>query len=290
MKSRGIICAVLALFVFNFISATSSIEVRMSQAQFVESTSELTVKLEIKVLNNESLNLASQNYRIYYDSKALGLNLNHSALDLPSNLYGNMEVIDHFEDIDARAVSKLSYDAQIGFINFNVNLKDHLKGGVVIDDDQEWTSIARLSFQVKDKDAIALASWARHGLTEEYASAFVQVSEWVGPSDIETVNIERYHDLVFQTSDKLSEETSTITIGPNPSVDFIKLESNSMLPAGGEVVISEVSGKVLKTIQIDGKSKDIIINTQEFVAGMKLVALYDGNQRTLFHQKIVVSK
>ena len=77
---------------------------------------------------------------------------------------------------------------------------DLASGGIAFSADGEWVTTSSLCFELDDEtiddvNACLNLVWARPGLTDAYATAFVEVSEWVGQNATENAETDIYDDL-----------------------------------------------------------------------------------------------
>jgi len=132
-----------------------------------------------------SFNLAGQNYRIFYNSSLASFISGQSLL--PSQ-YGEYTLVQNMEGADASEMNgPLAFEATLGFLNFAMDLNDVQNGGINLPAN-EWTSTSKLCFTAVDEvldnvDSCIELIWGRSGLTDVYATAFVEVSRWVSTNN-----------------------------------------------------------------------------------------------------------
>ncbi len=143
--------------------------------------------------SNGSFGLAGQKYRLFYDASELTYT---SGTSLLSGAYTPFTLVQNVV-VDATGTGSLPFEANLGFLNFGMDLNDVVTGGISLPA-ATWTPTANLCFDILldpigDANTCVDIVWARDGVTSEYASAFVEVSEWVGPN-ITTAAVGLFYD------------------------------------------------------------------------------------------------
>lgn len=223
--------------------AIEDITLRLNPSFYDESTQTVYVDVEIKYNGYGHFRLADQNYRLYYDSATLRLEEDFSRSDLPQDLYSPIHFMEVYEDLQADKINQLDFDDHLGFVNFNIDLNNNKEGGITIKKDEIWTRVAVLNFKVADKNSLSQIVWSRSDATEDYATAFVEIMEWVAPNKTTSASIEDYVDASFNLNEK--EQLFAVEISPNPSSDFIKLTFDKDLSESLMVNIYDAAGKAV---------------------------------------------
>jgi len=155
--------------------------------------------VQLRSTSGSTWNLAGQNYRIFYNSALASYNSGSGQSLLPAGTYGNFELVQNIQHVDASAINgPLSFEADLGFLNFFIDLNNLTTGAIPIDGN--WTSTANICFTVEQSvidgtsDCLEIV-WARSSLTSDYATAFVEVSRWVGPNNTISIVGQNYLDL-----------------------------------------------------------------------------------------------
>lgn len=153
--------------------------------------------VQLRSADGTSWGLAGQNYRIYYNS-ALAAYISGTSL-LPTPKYTNYVLVQDIQDVDASGVNgPLSFEATLGFLNYYMDLNDVANGGITLPANGDWVTTSNLCFDVEpavieDPSVCLELVWARDGLTNDYATAFVEVSQWVGANST-TPAVPNFHD------------------------------------------------------------------------------------------------
>ena len=216
----------------------------------------LFIDIDIKA-TNYNFNLADHSIRAYYDHAAL--ELIEISSQLPEAKYGNPAIEQMFTDGHDIQLGALPFEDHMGFINMSVQLDDSQQGGVDIT--TEWTTVHTATFKIIDDSRTAHIVWANEAKTAEFATAFVEVAEWVNADEIIA---KRAFDLVnFQEDiNRVVEEEVTfeVTIGPNPTSNVANIYQDmdgallSVINMSGSVVIERTLEQGTTAVNVDALS------------------------------------
>jgi hypothetical protein len=247
----------------------SDVEIRFANTQY--DMEKMYVDVEIKSTNGSFI-LGSQNLRVYYNTDAVALNDGLSKSTLSREMYSELNVVNKFEKVNADEVNQLSFDNDLGFANLTIELEDMLNGGSSVNG--EWSKVAVLVFDVINEDQTAQLVWAREGKGDAYATAFVEMAEWVAPNRIITRDVNEFHDLSVEISLSESDNELSIEIGPNPSSDYVMISLNK---SNSDLMIVDLKGKVVKEMKLSaGQTR---IDIQSMSAGSYIFYVNDGVNR-----------
>ncbi len=279
----------LAAILFTVSSLTASeLEVRFDKAQFDEAKQELYVNVQLRNTSQADIRLAGQNYRFYYNSEILALDTEASASALSGNKYTALTLDDHKSGIQADKVNQVTFDDNLGFVNFSIDLHDLKNGGIALTTDK-WTTVARLKFDVKKMDAGYDLVWGRAGATDLYATAFVELQEWKSSTSLDKIDIVYYGDLSSEESAKEVAEFQA-AIGPNPTSDFVNITLQQTLDTDATVIIRDVTGKQLKVQTITRGDISTQIDLTDVAPTTYLLELIDNQATVLNQTRIVVAR
>ena len=104
-------------------------------------------------------------------------------------------------------------------IEYSIDLMSLGTGGIVLSGDGEWMPTSKLCFDVPpeattDPNICLELVWARMGKTDDYATAFVEVSQWVQTNSTTDALTDIYDDL-----DSQDTEGACLAIESNPLID-----------------------------------------------------------------------
>lgn len=135
--------------------------------------------------------LAGQNYRIYYDGALASWQSGVSTL---GSGYQNFSLIQDIQNVDASATnSNLAFEENLSFLNYTMDLNNPSTGGINLPADGSWVTTSQLCFALQDTligDPTTCLEivWARDGVTQDYATSYVEVSEWVQADSTQMAN------------------------------------------------------------------------------------------------------
>ncbi len=158
--------------------------------------------VQLRSSSGQSWNVAGQNYRLYYDGSLASFQSGYSLLP---NTYQGFTLVQDIQNVDASATNGvLSFESSLSFLNYTMDLNDIINGGINLPANGDWLTTSQLCFTVSSSlldspDVCLEAVWAREGLTNEYATSFVQVSEWTTSNNTQAASGDFYDDL--DTSD-----------------------------------------------------------------------------------------
>jgi hypothetical protein len=213
----------------------------------------------------QDLNLAGQNYRLYFDSEVLKFNEAFSVSYLPKDNYTDFMLNQEITGADASGVGRLDYESNLGFLNFSMDLTNVEAGGTILPADGKWINTTRICFDLQqgDKPPREGIHWARKDLTNTYATAFVEVVEWVAPYETVPAHPNEYLDL--EATNPPEEVLEGIKIYPNPSVDHIMLQLNQ--DGMAQLEIWDQGAKQVLSTSIDYQSAPYRIDIDQLPAG-----------------------
>ena len=248
---------VLALFCLCVIhgwTLATDLSLRLNPSFYDDHTNTIYVDVELRYDGAGPFTLADQNYRLFFDSKLLSLNEEMSRSDLPNDLYSGIQFMEILEDLEADEINELPFDNQLGFVNFNIDLQNNSNGGIDIRKEDDWQRIAVLNFQIEDKTSLSQIVWSTSEKTESYATAFVEIMEWLAPNHTEPAQVDQYIDAAFNISDEITNDQ--LEISPNPANDFITLSLDGSSDQSHDVIIYDVMGKKVKnSVMFKGVNK-----------------------------------
>ncbi|MEZ4910149.1 MAG: Ig-like domain-containing protein [Saprospiraceae bacterium] len=185
-------------------------------------------EVQLSSSNGLPVNLAGQNYRLYFDGSKMQYESGYSLLPLAD--YTDFTLVQNIENVDADIVnSNLTFESNLSFLNYTMDLNDIENGGIVLPADGSWVGTSVLCFSAKfditEVPATCIeAVWAREGLTDAYATAFVEVAKWVSTNNTVMAVGATYDDLDQNDSNNLcsvadcDEDGNPNVTDPNPDV------------------------------------------------------------------------
>ena len=186
------------LLVSNFLIAQSSYDLRITLDSLNCQNKTACFNVQLRNVDTTAWGLAGQNYRLYYDASLAAYQSGISTL--PNN-YQAYTLIQDIQDVDASATnSNLNFEGTLGFLNYTMDLANISTGGITLPADSSWVTTTQLCFALEDDllndpSSCLEMVWAEDGQTNDYATSFVEISEWVQADSTEMANGQNYDGL-----------------------------------------------------------------------------------------------
>lgn len=160
----------------------------------------LKVCYHISIVNEstEVINLAGQNFRLFYDSEYFELETLELMSLLPTPQYSSLFVVQSIEHLNATGLGNLTFEDDLGFLNFFIDLNNIISGGIELQADGMKTGLAEICFNanISTSDSFCPSIiLAREDETQAYANAFIEISEWINSSQQQSLNIIAFDDI-----------------------------------------------------------------------------------------------
>lgn len=238
--------------------------------------------VQLRSSDLSQINLGGQNYRLYYDASVLSLDEEKSMSFLPDEDYTPLMLKDDIQGADANGVGSLPYESSLGFVNFGIDLNNTTTGGIDLPVNGDWVTTARVCFQVKENLDLSepILHWAREELTKEYATAFVEVSEWIAPNVMTPALANDFFDEMLTSIEENHLANVEINIYPNPTTDRIKIEMD--FPKPFEIELWNTAGILVINKKIDQLNGKYELELKDLPAGNYSLLINDGANRS-FH-------
>ena len=270
-------------------AGNDAIDLRLTVAKYDANASKIYVNVEVRYNDAGELSLGSQNYRFYYDSETLDLIADKSTQRLSYD-YGQITFEESHKGIDVDYVDQLSFDDNLGFANFSIPLINNKEGGVKLSKKESWVSTATLVFDVLKTAETYNIVWGREGVTDLYATAFVQVGAWRSQNVEETINVNLFEDLSLAQSElEALGSKMNISVGPNPTIDFVNVNLESGLTQSADVTITDYSGRVLINEVMSAGATSSTIQLGNLASGTYILQL-KTDKEVLLTERIAVAK
>lgn len=253
-----------------------------AELRFVENRIEgdkLYVNVEMRG-SSYDFNLASHNIRAFYDHTVLEMTEVVSLL--PEAKYTSPNLEQRFTDGHDLNVGLLSYEDNMGFINMSTSLNDLVSGGVNVSVD--WMPVYTMIFDIKNHNGVAKIAWAMDGVTDQYATAFVEVGEW---KSVDKVGDKAVFDLINFELDLAKSnsvnEAFAVEMGPNPTQNFVNIRTTA---ADASLTIIDLAGSVInESAIIDGASR---VDVSGYAAGTYIFMISAGSES--YSEQIVITE
>lgn len=226
---KDLILSLGLIFMALVVTQGQNYDIRFNRSSVNCQTRQVCYDVQLRPVGVTVFNLAGQNYRIFYNS-ALASYISGTS-SLPSQ-YGNYTLVQDLQHVDASTTDgPLSFEADLGFLNYGIDLNDTQNGGIILPAGQ-WTTTSNLCFtvtqEVVDNPNTCLEKvWGRDGLTNEYATAFVEVSRWLSTNNTTNALPNQYIDLNASSGDQACLDIACAPVVlPTVSVSDITVNEN----------------------------------------------------------------
>lgn len=250
------------------ISAQSKVDLRLLQvANQVEQS---CFDMEIRSPYRESIDLAGQNYRVFYDAENANV-IKESIKNYTSEeSYGALEVI-------------VSEQNDIGFLSLSVDgraLNDHT---TTIPSDGSWIKVASVCFKNTSNDPYDIV-WA-NDRTSQFASAQVALSMWDG---VDHQSVLEANLMIDHLGNPFTSGDSNLDVSvyPNPVVDQMKVKIAAENPNAMTLLIKDVIGREVAMEKVSALS-EYSYDLSKWPSGRYTVELLDTNGGVLQSQSII---
>ena len=265
----------------------ANIEVRFVALTSSSSSSHQVVEIEIRN-TSEDVILADQNYRFYYDADKMLLDESSLKNILPTDKYAPIILTEHVRDIYSDHIVE-ELDGELAFINFSIELLDAKNGGLMVNSSNRWMKVAQLEFEKLVTTDHYPIIWARDGLTDQLATAYVQMTEWNSPYTRSPLDLD-YYDHIERVSSMGFAIDPSISVGPNPTSDWVEV---NLKKGGGKevkVIISDMSGTIRASKVIHENDHSKVIDVSVLPAATYIIEIIDEGGTVHFTDKLVVAK
>ena len=286
LKMKGKTSFIIGLFILQSfcLTAQNHYDIRLNP---IESNNTKTVCYNIQLASADrvDLNLAGQNYRIYYDSEFFRFNWEKSGSLLPKEKYTPLIIKDNYMEVDASGKGTLSFENHLGFLNVGLDLADTQNGGVVLTQSGEWLNTAQICFDfIQNENSVDYLAeqqlfWARPELTDTYATAYVEIAEWISESETQPIIAADYQDVNLTTSFKEQQWEQKISIYPNPTQGKTQITHDGS--AALSIAIWSLAGKQIQTIEIPKGKTTSIIDLAQLPSGIYQFEIIGANNKRM---------
>lgn len=291
MRLKTTITTLALLFYLSNAFAANQIDIRFFPRAIDAESSAIYVDIEVRTAENYPVVLAGQNYRIYYNSAVLQLDEDRSVSQLPKEKYGSLTLLEKFEHVSADEVGQLEFDDNLGFANFSIELKDDHNGGIGLSNQDGWKTMATLRFKLLEKHADYSVIWGRQSMSDGYATAYVEVAEWIEPLRTRHLEVQDYFDLQINSAIyDGAPPKGAFSIGPNPASNFLQISLEKAMSEAGEVYIKDMSGRTARSINIVAGSQIIRMELTDLIPATYLVELYSSTKGRHFTEQIIITE
>ena len=257
----------VALVAKGFVFAQNKVDVRLDQISADQSKS--CYSIDLRSPYGESIDLAGQNYRIFYDAKKAKLLKESINSKLSLESYSKVDIINTTQN-------------DIGFLSLSIDGRSKNTSTITLDHKGSWTPVQSVCFEHinhKDFDLI----WADKS-TEDFASAQVALSEWI---DHDNQKVLQTNLLINHMANNEMDQEGDIemTVFPNPIVDYVQVDIKR-INEKVDLIIKDVIGREVVFESIIGQS-NMIYDLSNWPSGRYTIELL-GSNGNIVHQESIV--
>lgn len=155
--------------------------------------------IQLTSTSGNTFELGNQSYRLYYGSSVGKFASVVSRLNnkfQPVSTAGGTPI----ENQNRTGTGSLSFENDLGFIDFSINLASVIDGSDLIIGSSSPTTTAEICFTMTQQaintaDVCFETAWARTSLTAAYGSAILNIKEWINSSEQRDLQIVAFNDL-----------------------------------------------------------------------------------------------
>ena len=218
------------------LTAQSQVDLRILQVS--QQNDKACYDLEIRSPHNEQINLAGQNYRMFYNADQASV-IEESIKNYSSlQSYGDLEMISTEQN-------------DVGFLSLSVDARINNDHTLIVPQDGSWIRVASACFNSISGDSYDLV-WASQ-LTQDFASAHVALSKWRVDDEQEVIEPNLLIDHLGQDF-SASEDLVDISVYPNPVADYINIELDGQSGAN-RILITDGIGRQVAYESLNNQDK-----------------------------------
>lgn len=232
----------------------------------------VAVNIMIASDDHESFVLGNQNIRLFYNADHLTLTEDKIENHLDKKSYSDITISEHESYNEHMTVGKSEYGS-VGFLSFNVSLMDDVRGGEEVS--ASGKHIYTLHFKKTSDFNPSDITLALPGRTEELATAFVEVAEWIDPITSKPMNLTLTSSIV----NPVVSNDIHLSVGPNPTSDFIYVLSDETIVNAN---IYSSNGQRVMSKMLD--SNEVKIDMMGLSEGLYIVELEDAQGHIFIRQ------
>lgn len=266
---KNILITILLLSLGGRVFAQKKADVRLNQITNTKEASCFDIELRSK--NGEAIDLAGQNYRIFYNTDILGFQENKINSLLDRKAYSRMDVNNH------------SYD-NIGFLSISVDGRELSDKVIHLNKEGHWTKVMDICFTKKSPEDFELV-WATIEKTAQFATAEIALSEWISKR---SQNIVIPNELVNYSSENHLEQIDKsieVNIFPNPVSEYVNVEIKTP-GAASQIIISDILGREIVYDQVDSNST-MTYDLVNWMDGLYTIEFIDSSGKRVHVQSIL---
>lgn len=223
--------------------------------------------IELRSDHSGKLDLAGQNYRLFYNSEQLILIEHTITSRLSTEAYTSMDV--QLQNRNGQGFASLSFDAT-----------DRNNSTLQLNGDGKWESIGGLCFQsLRPEDSQII--WADE-LTKDLATASITLSEWTSSSLQSPLNVRAYNTFITHSSNLNAGKTPIVKIYPNPVTDYLQIQLASE-NTNHTVALKDMLGRILQVKRVSSGIQNTTLDMTRLPIGSYTLDVSENDLITTSH-------
>ncbi len=268
MKSQFLF-ALLVFLLHNLpVSGQKHVDLMLKLNQSNEQTSCFDVLL--RSADHQDIQLAGQNYRLFYDARNLSLIKERITRDLDEETYSKIDLIN-------------TEDKNIGFISISIDGRILDNGVKKLSKNGDWVRTLNLCFDRKNDYPYDI-TWASKKKTFLFATAEVTMSEWLKDDEQQVLIPNETIDFSSLENHSVSSIDLDISSYPNPMTEFFTVAFGHSYT--GQIMVKDVIGRQVALESLDN-SKLVRFNTTSWVEGAYTIMILDEEGNLAANDNII---
>ena len=264
-----IISALLCLIFASSIQAQKPIDLKISHNQSKGKKS--CYDISLKSSEKRQIDLAGQNYRLFYDAEKLDFIKEDSYSLLDPRSYSPLDI--------------LNTETQgIGFLSLSTAGRKLTDKTIDLTGEDVWTKTMYVCFERETDRAFDL-TWAHDGKTGAFATAEVTMSEWVDKDHHQILEINILEDFHSLKEVSPTNENISLKIFPNPMIDYVNIELGDKVEPE-VLIIKDIIGREVVYDNISGK-QNLSYDLINWPDGTYTIDVLDHDSNRIFSKKVI---
>ena len=266
---KMITSSMLCLILIFAIHAQKSVDLKISLDRIEGKKS--CYDISLKTSDNNTVHLAGQNYRLFYDASKLNFTEEASYSHLDPRSYGALDILN-------------TETKGIGFLSLSIAGRKLTDKSIFLDKENLWTKTLYVCFDRETETGYDL-TWANEGKTGAYATAEVTMSEWVDKDHHQVLDINIFEDFHSLKQTSTSSNNINLKVYPNPMIDYVNIEFDKIIEPE-VLIIKDIIGREVVYDNVSGK-QNLSYDLVNWPDGTYTIDVLDHNSERIYSQQII---
>lgn len=194
--------------------------------------------IAVKSGSNKDINLAGQNYRLFYDAEKLDFIEDKTSYSFDPRAYGRV----YIHNTETKG---------IGFLSLSLDGRKLTDQTIKLARGASWKQVMNVCFKETTETPYDL-TWAHKTRTAKFASAEVALSEWVTAESQQILEVNELNDFTNTTDAKGITGDIILNVYPNPVIDYVNVEISGHDDDTHQLIIKDIIGREVVYDNIPG--------------------------------------